>query len=212
MPQDLSGPRPLGAARDTLWHHLLRATGRESGALSRPVDRARSRLVVEFALSVVVALSLAVAAAWTTWNSEQRRALLEAQQRQQVSATTVTKAEAGAGDTRSGVASRDAVAQATWRLQGTVHRGAVEVPAGTESGSTVRIWVSRDGQLVPKPRGTADVAAASAVAGLSAFAGLSAASFGVFGLRVRRLERRVLDAWDAEWATVEPDWSGRRGR
>lgn len=211
MSQELSGPRPPGAARDALWRHLLRAAGREARALSRPVDRARSRLVVEFALSVVVALSLAVAAAWMTWNSEQHRALLEAQQRQQVRAITVTKAEAGAGDTRSGVV-REALAQATWRFQGTVHRGALEVPAGTESGSVEQIWVTRDGQLAPKPRGIVDVAAASAVAGLSAFVGLSAVSLGVLGLRGRRLERRTLEAWDTEWGTVEPYWSGRRGR
>ncbi|MFE3327035.1 hypothetical protein [Streptomyces sp. NPDC059176] len=211
MAQELSGRRPPGASRDGLWHHVLRAAGREPRALSRPFDRARSRLVVEFALSVLVALSLAVAAAWTTWNGEGRRALVERQQRHPVTAVTVSTAETRAGATRSGVA-QEAVARATWHFRGTAHRDALSVPMGTEAGSVVPIWVDADGRRVPRPRGTADVAAASGVAGLSVLIGLSAASLGVFSIRGRRLERRTLEAWDAEWATVEPYWSGRRGR
>lgn len=209
MMDELSAPRPHGVAGETLWRHLVCAAGRDTRPLVRPADRARSRLVVERAFAVLVALVLAVAATWATWTGEHRRVLDE--ERQQVSATTVTRSVAGAGDTRSGVPD-SASAEATWSVPGSgPHRGVVEVPLGTEAGSVIRIWVDEQGRATPKPPTDADMAFASALAGISAFAVIASAAVAVTDLRGRRLERRTLDAWEAEWVDVEPRWSGRPG-
>ncbi|MFD4723117.1 hypothetical protein ACFWOY_31730 [Streptomyces sp. NPDC058423] len=209
MTNELSAPRPHGAAGNTLWRHLVRAAGRDARPLVRPADRAHSRLMVEGALAVLVALVLAVAATWATWTSEHRRVLDE--ERQQVRATTVTEAVASASDTRSGVPDA-ALADATWSRPGSgAHRGVVEVPLGTAAGSVVRIWVDEHGRHVPKPPTDADMAMASALAGVSVFTVLAGAAAAVTGFRDRRLEARTLEAWEAEWAALEPRWSGRRG-
>lgn len=60
----------------------------------------------------------------------------------------------------------------------------------------------------PCPRA---MAMASALAGVSVFTVLAGAAAAVTGFRDRRLEGRTLEAWEAEWAAVEPRWSGRRG-
>ncbi|TLQ47620.1 Rv1733c family protein [Streptomyces marianii] len=211
MAHDLSEPRRQGTSRHSLWRHLLRATGRDTGPLVRPADRAHSRLVTECALAVVAALVLAAVAAWGTWNAEHRRALDDRQQRQQITATTVTRAAARTSESGSGLADA-ARAEATWRGPGKArHKGVVEVPLGTPAGSPVRIWVDGDGGVTRSPRTQADVIMATALAGVSVFSALSAASLGVFTIRARRLERRTLETWEAEWTVVEPRWSGRPG-
>ncbi|MCZ7462021.1 Rv1733c family protein [Streptomyces sp. WMMC940] len=211
MAHDLSEPRRQGTARHGLWRHLLRATGRDTGPLVRPADRAHSRLVTGCALAVLAALVLAAVAAWGTWNAEHRRALDDRQQRQQVTATTVTRAAARTSESGSGFADA-ALAEATWKGPGkTRHKGVVEVPLGTPAGSPVRIWVDADGGVTRSPRTNADVIMATALAGVSVFTVLSAASLGVFTVRARRLERRTLETWETEWTVVEPRWSGRPG-
>lgn len=211
MPHDLSEPQQQGTARNTLWRHLLRAAGRDTGPLVRPADRVHSQLVAACALAVVVALALAVAAAWGTWSAEHRRALNDQRQRQQVVATTLAPAEARPGDSGSGF-SDEALAEAAWKGPGKLrHKGLVEVPVGTPAGSPVRIWVDENGGVTTSPRTDSDVIMASALAGVSVFTVLSAASLGVFHLRARRLERRTLETWETEWAVVEPRWSGRPG-
>ncbi|MDI9885103.1 hypothetical protein QMZ92_12025 [Streptomyces sp. HNM0645] len=209
MTDERSVPGSHGVAGDTLWRHLVCAAGRDTRPLVRPADRARSRLVVEGAFAALVALVLAVVATWATWTGEHRRVLDE--ERRQVSATTVADAVASASDTRSGV-SGAASAEATWSRPGSgAHHGVVEVPRGTEAGSVIRIWVDERGRPTPRPPTDADMAFASALAGISVFAVVAGAAVGVTGLRGRRLERRTLDAWEAEWGDVEPRWSGRRG-
>ncbi|WP_432076235.1 Rv1733c family protein [Streptomyces wuyuanensis] len=208
MTNELSAPRPHGVAANRLWRHLVRAAGRDTRPLVRPADRAHSRLMVQRALAVLMALMLAVAATWATWVGEHRRVLDD--ERRQVRATTVTEAVASASDTRSGVPDA-ALAEATWSRPGSgAHSGVVEVPPGTAAGSVVRIWVDEHGRLVPKPPTDADMAMASALAGVSVFTVLAGAAAAVTGFRDRRLDARTLEAWEAEWAAVEPRWSGRR--
>jgi len=96
-----------------------------------------------------------------------------------------------------------AVAAAWTAPNGGGRVGEIEVPAGTPAGSVVGVWVDVNGALVPPPAATE-----RASAGFGAVVGLLVAGLTLITVvRVRR-ERRGRRL-DAEWAEVEPRWSGR---
>lgn len=85
----------------------------------------------------------------------------------------------------------------------------IPVPSGGRAGTTVRIWVARDGALTQPPlldsqvSNEVDCTEAGAVAAL-------AATLAVVGFLARRsLDRRRMAAWDAEWRAAGPRWTMR---
>lgn len=197
------GSEPV-RARVTLWRHLRRAVGRDTGPLSRRSDRARSRLVIGFVLSLPAALVLGVTAAWALENLDARK---EAQHRHRISATTVTVADRNEPATRSGLR-HDATAEVVWQYPAArQHTGTVEVSADTPVGRKVAIWVDDKGEQALAPHSDPD--ASAALAGLTTFMALTVASLGIYAVRTRRLEGRALAEWEEEWQEVEPHWSGR---
>jgi hypothetical protein len=100
--------------------------------------------------------------------------------------------------------------QARWQPPGLPPRtGEVLAPEGARQGSTVQIWIGTSGAITDPPMDhrdvVGDVCIAVVVTCLVAWLALLAS-----GALVRRaLERRRLNAWEAEWRASGPQWSGR---
>jgi hypothetical protein len=85
----------------------------------------------------------------------------------------------------------------------------VAVAGQPSVGTVVRVWVDRDGRLVPSPPDGLD----ALVLGVAAAAGMVIIGGAVFvglcsGVR-RCFEVRNAAEWSREWAEVEPRWTGR---
>jgi hypothetical protein len=100
---------------------------------------------------------------------------------------------------------------ARWQPPGVPARsGLVLAPAGTPKGSTVPSWVDGPGAVTDPPADPRDVVAGVCIAvALTCLASLLV-QLGGQTLARRALDRRRLIAWDAEWRTVGPLWSGHR--
>jgi hypothetical protein len=103
-----------------------------------------------------------------------------------------------------------ASAPARWTgPDGRVGWGRVHAAAGTRAGSSVRAWVDRAGRLVGAPARGADLARSVAGAAAFAAAALAVLLAGAALMSSRVLRRRRLAAWEVEWRSVEPGWTGR---
>jgi hypothetical protein len=86
--------------------------------------------------------------------------------------------------------------------------GQVLVPAGTQAGHLVQVWIDRAGRLVPGPLGHAQAAGGAVLAAVGMVAVLAAALV-IGGAAARRmLDRRRLAGWEAAWSSVGPEWTG----
>ncbi|MET7377302.1 hypothetical protein ABZT08_00475 [Streptomyces sp. NPDC005526] len=92
---------------------------------------------------------------------------------------------------------------------GSAHTGQVRVRPGSAVGTPVTVWTDPQGRLVTRPATAAQARTRAVVIG--GLVGTTAAAFPLVGGRVlcRRLERRRMEQWDAEWARFGPLW-GRK--
>ena len=88
--------------------------------------------------------------------------------------------------------------------------GLVLAPAGTPKGSTMPTWVDGSGAVTDPPADPRDAAADVCIAVVLTCLASCLMLLGGQKLARRALDRRRLSAWDAEWRTVGPLWSGRR--
>ncbi|GHE02987.1 hypothetical protein GCM10010339_28480 [Streptomyces alanosinicus] len=91
---------------------------------------------------------------------------------------------------------------------GSAHTGQVRVQPGSKAGTPVTVWTDPRGRLVGRPTSVSEAAFRGTLIGC--LVGLSAGAVPfIGGLALRaRLERRRMDAWDAEWARLGPQWGG----
>ncbi|MER5352143.1 hypothetical protein ABT093_17665 [Kitasatospora sp. NPDC002551] len=196
--------RPV--AHTPLRSRLRRASGLDHNPLCRPVDRARSRLVL--ALPVVLAALLAVSAAVAVlvFRAETRSEREAARHRHAVVATTVGPAVPD--DLRTG--SSGARAPARWSYPTGPGAGTIRVSTGTPVGTAVPIHVDDNGAPTAGARDTTAILSDAGILGLGTAAGLT--SLAVLGCTVHRraLDRRAERSWEPEWERVEPLWTQRR--
>ncbi len=101
--------------------------------------------------------------------------------------------------------------RARWTApDGTVRRGYVEAASGARAGSTVLIWVNRAGQLTGPPLRHDQVTGQEMVGMVIAPFALGGLLLCAAALGLQAVDRRRLNAWDAEWRGVGPRWSSLR--
>ncbi|MCX5076910.1 hypothetical protein OHA84_05965 [Streptomyces sp. NBC_00513] len=185
-----------------------RTQGTGGNPLRRDADRARTRMHAAFALTCLLAVIAGVALGRAAWTDGNRAAEDIARHRHTVTATTVSEATYRAGDQPS---SRPVtVATATWRYPSQrPHTATIPVPAGTRNGDTVRVWVDGNGSAATAPPGQADIALRAVGVGAGALAGIVLAGSALVVVRLRIVDARSTRAWESEWASIEPLWSGR---
>jgi len=87
--------------------------------------------------------------------------------------------------------------------------GQVEIPAGSQVGAKVPVWVDDSGQLTSPPSSGSEVIARVVIEGFGCLVALLLVCAVVAVLRRRVLDRRAEGTWGAAWERVEPVWSGR---
>lgn len=197
--------RRTGLARCARWLGLTRSP------LRRGADRAEVaiRLAVLILLVVAIPVAVIVAGRWTD-HQALRQARAQAAADHSVRAVLLEESpSAGAPDPYSAV-------QVNWvpgrwtAPDGSVRTGDVLAPAGALRGSTIAAWVDASGKITDPPADhnevVGDVVVATTLAGL----GLLFVLLGGQALACRALDRRRLNAWEAEWRAIGPLRTGHR--
>lgn len=113
----------------------------------------------------------------------------------------------GSPDPYSGV--QTAWVAARWVApDGTVHHGPVLADADAGKGSTVGIWTNAAGTATDPPDTHGDVVSNVFIASAATGFMLIVALVGLQVLGRSLLYRRRMRAWDAEWRTTGPRWTG----
>lgn len=101
-------------------------------------------------------------------------------------------------------------ADARWIApDGQVRSGLLIVPPSAVKGSIVPIWTDHAGDLVT-PLNRDQIPQRDGLAAAAAVAVLAIVALTGGWLVSRRLDRRRMAAWDAEWLRTEPRWTSRR--
>ncbi|MDH6124038.1 hypothetical protein [Kitasatospora sp. GP82] len=203
-----SEPRRQPAARTSPACHLRRALAREANPLCRPVDRARSRLLLGMWLALALSLVIATVVSLALLNGMRTAAGQIALHRHLVTATTLAAAPAKPvqADGRGPV-------RAAWTYPPVGRTSdVIEVPIGTAAGTAVPLWVDDGGVPAPPPRADIEMTVSAGIYGLGVLSGLGSAAWVGYAVRCRALDRRAERTWEPAWELVEPLWSGRGHR
>ncbi|MEU6394663.1 hypothetical protein [Streptomyces sp. NPDC046939] len=96
--------------------------------------------------------------------------------------------------------------------KGAPHSGSARVQPGGAAGTRVTVWTDADAdRLLPEPVDPADARLSAALFGGPAGAGAVGAVLVAGHLGRRRLDRRRMAQWDAEWERTGPQWRKRAG-
>jgi hypothetical protein len=190
---------------------LARWLGFDRNPLRRGTDRVEAVLRLVIILLMVVAVpAAAVAAARWADHYALHRAQVQRAVNHQVTAVLLSDAPAiGTPDPNTSL--QTAWVPARWQPPGQPPRtGEVLAVAGARKGSTVRTWIDPSGAVTDPPLDHRVIAGDVLIAVTATFlvSGLLLLAAGALARRV--LDRRRLRAWEAEWRTSGPLWSGHR--
>jgi hypothetical protein len=184
---------------------FVRGRRLDRNPLRRASDRAETAMLAALAAAFLAGAPFAAQAsgAWVHTALQREQAAQESSWRL-VPAVLLT--EAGTGVRGAPVPE----AKARWIAPyGETITSDIPVPSGAQAGTTVRIWVARDGTPTQPPlldsqvSNEVDCAEAGGVVAL-------AATLAVVGFLARRsLDKRRMAAWDAEWRAAGPRWTMR---
>ena len=190
---------------------MARRLGFDRNPLRRGTDRVEAVLRLVLIILLVAAIP-AAAVAVGRWADHQalHRAQLERATDRLVTAVLLENAPAsGVPDPYTSV--QTAWVRARWQPPGQPPRtGDVQALVGARQGSTVRTWIDRSGAVTAPPADRRVVVGYVFLA-VMVTCELSWLVLLVAAVLVRRaLDRRRLNAWEAEWRANGPLWSGHR--
>ena len=193
----------------------LARCARRLGFDRNPLRRRTDRIEAVIRLATVILLLVAVPIAAIVAGREadqlaRRQARAQQAAEREVTAVLLQRAQAtGSPDPYTSVQLTYVLAR--WQPPGQPPRsGPVLAPAGAPAGSTVAVWIDVSGAVASPPPDhreiVGDVCIAAIIASMVAILLLLESN----ALARRVLDRRRLNAWDAEWRATGPLWSGRR--
>ncbi|HVL85149.1 MAG TPA: hypothetical protein VM367_12805 [Pseudonocardia sp.] len=175
-------------------------------SLLRPTDRARQVIRRAEILLGAVAVLLAVLVGSAVHASELERARAGSA----LGPVPAVLLEASPFPAQAHVMGAPVPVAARWTApDGTPRTGRLWAEPGLPAGATVPVWVDGHGLRADAPLSPAMARLGGWLAGIG-----TAVGCGILLLGLAGLARRVLDVaddrrWSAEWARIEPRWSGR---
>ena len=200
--------RPRRPPRGSRLRRFLRGWRLDRNPLRRRSDRAETAIIGLLFAAFLAGVPLAwhFAGSWA-YSAFAREARVEQAVEHQVPATLL---KATPGWSTSGTGAAPDV-EVQWKApDGQLRTGSVFVPNGAAAGTTVTVWVNRDGQLADPPLQQIQVTSRTQLARVLAVGALAVALLVVGALTHRVMYRRRLAAWEADWLAKGPDWSSRR--
>ncbi len=195
--------------RPARWTRCARWLGLDRNPLRRPADRLEVALRLIVLIVILAGVPLAsIGVGRAVYHAGLRQAQAERATEHQASAMLTRPAPAhGSPDPYSGV--ETAWVSARWvGPNGTIHYGQVLAAAGKAKGTAVTIWTDASGSAIDPPESHADIVSSVFVGSASTGLLLTLALVGLHVLGHRVLDRRRMRAWDAEWRTTGPRWTG----
>jgi hypothetical protein len=181
---------------------LGRLLGLGRNSLRRHLDILESRLLAGLAAAFLIGAPLLGIMAGQFAHQAGLREVQAQQDWQEVPATLL---QAAPGRATALVTS---LAQARWKAPAGAERaGQIPVPAKAQRGSTVPIWVNRQGTLESQPLTRWQARSFAWTAGVVAGLGLALALALLAYLIHLAVNRRRLAAWETDWAATGPRWS-----
>ncbi|MEU3567189.1 hypothetical protein AB0E96_01975 [Kitasatospora sp. NPDC036755] len=212
-----STPRPTRPASlpQRTGRRLRRAFGARHEPLARPLDRSRARAWLSALLGAVIALALCAGGSLLLYRSTAHQADLDRGRLRQVDAVVrdiPDRTTAATGSRYSGGYSNRIDVTAVWTAPNGIQRlGTVQAPHSVVPGSRLPIWVDPVGAVSAPPGDRAALAVSAACTGAGGLLALLALLLLALRVRLHALDRRAEAAWAADWARLEPLWSGRAG-
>jgi hypothetical protein len=149
------------------------------------------------------AVAIALAVATASYTQARSEADAQAAERRQVNAELMDDASVSEGDPYIGHAT------ARWTgPSGVLHTDVIPVDARAKAGSTHAIWIDSSGERTTRPLSDADVSGRTVGIAVLTYLCISIAAIGAYLLLRRQLDRSRSRRWAAEWAVVEPTWTG----
>jgi hypothetical protein len=103
------------------------------------------------------------------------------------------------------------VADVRWKApDGRVRTGMVYILGPAKAGSTIMVWINRDGQLTDPPLLGSQIASLADLNETLAVTVLAVTVIVIGWLAHHLMDRRRLAAWGADWLVTGPRWSPRR--
>ncbi len=178
-----------------------------------PLRRRTDRLEAALRLVMMIMLVTAVPAAAVFAGQQADRVALNRAHAQQaadhlVNAVLLERAPAtGAPDPYTSIQTTWVLAR--WQPPGLPARtGEVLATAGAHKGSTVRTWIASSGAVTAPPLDHRDIVGDVCIAVVATCLVAWLVLLASGALARRALDRRRLNAWDAEWRASGPLWSG----
>jgi hypothetical protein len=190
----MAGTRRTRVKRKLLWRW-------RPNPLRRRSDRVEGWIVLATWIVALAGGLLAGEAAGAAMEDDlaTRRAAVHA-----VSAVLTKDADATPAVTEDGIGGT-VHAKVRWTApDGSAHTGLTRTEPGRAKGSSVTVWIDRQGDLVRAPLTADQAGLQSALTGVLVAVGTGAVAFGCGRLARLRLDRRRMRDWEAEWARVAP--------
>ena len=200
--------------------HEDRTPGRRLARLARwlgfdrnPLRRGTDRIEAALRLVLMIMLVTAVPAAAVFAGQQADHSALNRAHAQQaadhlVNAVLLEQAPA-TGDPDPYTSVQTAWVLARWQPPGLPPRtGEVLATAGARKGSTVRTWIAPSGAVTAPPLDHRDIVGDVCIAVVATCLVSWLVLLASGALARRALDRRRLNAWDAEWRASGPLWSG----
>jgi len=92
---------------------------------------------------------------------------------------------------------------------GTERTATISVPVRAKAGAAQAIWIDRNGDRTTRPLSSGDVVGQTVGNALLTYLGISMVAIGAYRLFRMQLDRSRSRRWAAEWAVVEPKWTGK---
>lgn len=190
---------------------VLRDRGRRLPRAERPRPRLTDRAEDIASWVLMSAALLLLVVAWMSGLAVHGQltelAATESAARTEIPAV-VLEAVPAAADGQEGMGVPVSAAARWIGVDGAPRTGRVSVTSGAQAGSTVSVWIGRDGTITRPPSAGADALIGGVLIGFIVLLLGAAVLIGIWAV-VRKLTASVNSArWEREWAQVGPEWSG----